>query len=123
MTKTQRQEFTPRQKDEIYLRNCKVLGFPICEACSAMIKGKNYQVDHIIPCWEKGTNDPSNGRLICLPCHSVKSGEESRVTQSADKKGRKDRGIRKAQWRPMPGTKLSGLRKHMDGTVTRRNHH
>lgn len=117
-----RSEFTARQKYEIFLRNSKRFGFPVCEAegCGAMIKAGQYQVDHIKPCWEGGTNDPSNGRLICTPCHSGKSAEESRVTQAADRKGRKHRGIKKQQFRPMPGTKASGLTKGFDGVVRSR---
>jgi 5-methylcytosine-specific restriction endonuclease McrA len=100
---TKRQEFSARQKDEILQRNMKRFGFPVCEieGCGAMCKRGQYQIDHIIPCWEGGTNDPSNGRLICGPCHSKKSAEEGRVTQAADRKGRKDRGI-KTNKRPWP---------------------
>jgi 5-methylcytosine-specific restriction endonuclease McrA len=93
---TKRQEFTPRQKDEILQRNMKQFGFPVCEVegCGAMCKRGQFQIDHIIPCWEGGTNDVSNGRVCCSACHSKKSAEEGRVTQAADRKGRKDRGIK-----------------------------
>jgi len=116
-----RDEFTPRQKDEILQLNMKALGFPVCGMCGIMIKRGAYQVDHIKPCWEGGKAEVANGRIVCLPCHSGKSAEEGRVTQAADKKGRKDRGIKKQQFRPMPGTRASGWKQSISGNWSRRN--
>jgi hypothetical protein len=120
---TKRQEFSPRQKDEILQRNMKRFGFPVCEVpgCGVMLKRGQYQTDHIKACWEGGKATVENGRLICLPCHAEKSGEEGRIAQTADRKGRKDRGVRPKTSRPMPGSRASGIKKHMDGTVSRRN--
>lgn len=117
-----RDEFTAKQKDEIFVRNCQRFGFPVCEVegCGVMLKRGQYQTDHIKACWEGGKATVENGRLICLPCHAKKSGEEGRLTQAADRKGRKDRGTRPKTSRPMPGSKASGLRKRMNGTVERR---
>jgi 5-methylcytosine-specific restriction endonuclease McrA len=91
---TKRDEFSPQVKDAALQRNMKEFGFPICEVCKAMIKKGQFQVDHIKPCWEGGKGTLDNARIICLPCHQPKSAEEGRVTQAADRKGRKDRGIK-----------------------------
>lgn len=115
-----RDEFTLRQKDEILKRNMQRFGFPVCEVCQAMCKRGQYNVDHIIPCWEGGKGEVDNGRIICLPCHRDKSSEEGRLTQQADKKGRKDRGLRKAQFRPLPGTRASGWKAKIGGEWERR---
>lgn len=115
-----RDEFSMRQKDEILKRNMQRFGFPFCEVCEVMIKRGQYDVDHIKPCWEGGKAEVSNGRIICRICHSGKSAEEGRVTQTADKKGRKDRGLRKAQFRPMPGTRASGWKAKIGGEWERR---
>ena len=117
-----REEFSMRQKDEILKRNMQRFGFPYCEveSCGAMCKRGKYHVDHIVPCWEGGKAEVSNGRIICLPCHKPKSAEETRLTAEADKKGRKDRGFKKAQFRPMPGTKASGWKAKISGEWERR---
>ena len=31
--------------------------------------GVNFEVDHILPVADGGTDDPENLRLLCVPCH------------------------------------------------------
>lgn len=120
MTRKSSDNFTARQRDEIFRNNVKVHGFPVCYACKAMIKGGQFQADHITPVCKGGKTEVSNGDLICLPCHKPKSAEETKWSQEADRKGRKDRGSKPKTSRPMPGSKLSGLKRKMDGTVVPR---
>lgn len=48
---------------------CPLKGQPFDEA--------GYEVDHIIPLAEEGTNDKSNLQALCLMCHRVKSNRAS----------------------------------------------
>ena len=46
------------------------------------------ECDHIIPLGNGGSNDISNGQLLCRPCHSTKHLEFSKILRKAgDKKG------------------------------------
>lgn len=50
----------------------------LCQACLA--KGRvaqGNQVDHITPKAKGGTNDPSNLRVLCEPCHTAKTTQEN----------------------------------------------
>jgi hypothetical protein len=48
---------------------CPLQGTPFDEA--------GYEVDHIVPLSEGGTNDASNLQALCLMCHRVKSNRAS----------------------------------------------
>lgn len=120
MTRKSSDNFTSRQRDEVFRRDTKDTGFPICYKCKCMIKGGAFDVDHVQPVCEGGKTEVGNGALICRPCHAVKSGGETKWSQEADRKGRKDRGSRPKTSRPMPGSKLSGFKRKMDGTVVPR---
>ena len=36
------------------------------------------EVDHVVPQWEGGTDDPSNLQSICRKCHAEKTAQEAR---------------------------------------------
>ena len=40
-----------------------------CAVCGDELK-KRFEIDHILPLCQGGTNDPSNLRALCQPCHS-----------------------------------------------------
>jgi hypothetical protein len=61
---------------------CPLLGIPFDEA--------GYEVDHILPLSEGGTNEASNLQALCLMCHRVKSNRAAvanpkRVTKNKEK--------------------------------------
>lgn len=39
------------------------------------------QVDHVVPRFEGGTDDPDNLAAICVPCHALKSAAEAKRAQ------------------------------------------
>jgi hypothetical protein len=43
-----------------------------CASCQKMIK-KAFDIDHIIPLAEGGTNEPENLQVLCKPCHFEKT--------------------------------------------------
>ena len=89
-------------------------------------------VDHIIPEALGGTSTYDNGQLLCTTCHARKTALNNKMVLKADKRGgRVGQQARRAkakrtgkhksiQSRPMAGTKASGLKRKMDGSVVRR---
>ncbi|MBY3073445.1 HNH endonuclease [Rhizobium laguerreae] len=56
-----------------------------CEACSAVLKPGEGEVDHILPCALGGEPTVANGRLICRVCHVAKSATDIRSIRKADR--------------------------------------
>jgi 5-methylcytosine-specific restriction endonuclease McrA len=91
------------------------------------------EVDHIIPEGLGGKSTYENARLLCTECHRIKTALDTKMMLKADKRGgrvgqqarrakAKTAGTNKGiQSKPMAGTKASGLKRKMDGTVVRRN--
>jgi len=47
---------------------------PLCRMCAAVGKRtKAYQIDHVTPLSEGGTNEPDNLQPLCIPCHVAKT--------------------------------------------------
>lgn len=120
MARQHSDNFTSRQRDEIFRNNVKKNGFPKCYVCGSLIKGGKFEADHVVPVCKGGKTDIQNGDLICLPCHKPKSAEESKWSQEADRKGRKDRGSRPRTANPMPFSRQSKYKRKMDGTIVLR---
>lgn len=86
-----------------------------CTECGNKLQPGHFEFDHIQALEHDGDNAPDNWRAICTsPCHKLKT--------KADHQGRAKRdrlavGGRQRKGAPMPGTKASGIRKRMDGTV------
>lgn len=88
-----------------------------CWDCSCKLMPGMYHADHRQALEHGGDNADDNIRLICLGCHKAKT----RADHQARAKG--DRiavGGRQRRSRPMDGSRDSGLKKHMDGSVSRR---
>jgi 5-methylcytosine-specific restriction protein A len=75
-----RLEFTRKTKAIIIAR---ADGY--CEACSAVLKRGEGEVDHILPCALGGEPTVANGRLICRVCHVAKSATDIRSIRKADR--------------------------------------
>lgn len=95
-----------------------------CPECGQKLHSKGGQEveiidEHLNPLWKDGTNELSNRELWCKPCTKPKTaaeaGERSKVYSARDK----HIGAKKTR-NPLPGSKASGWRKKMDGTVERR---
>lgn len=94
-----------------------------CASCTRKIGGPvPWQCDHIIAIIKGGQNRESNLQPLCIECHIQKTksdvGEKSRTYRKA--LHHIAMRAMKRKWRPLIGTKASGWRKRMDGTVERR---
>lgn len=91
-------------------------GLCAVEKCRAPLKPRGFEDDHWTPLHLGGTNELSNRRLICEPCHRAKSAQEIRENAKAKR-------LRFGKTRsgpPMPGSRKSRFKKHMDGSVSER---
>ncbi len=96
-------------------------GLPEGVRCNQSL-GYGVQFDHDVPDALDGLNDLDNCRAICPGCHKYKTGKNDipQIRKAARQHDRA-RGIKSRKGPPMPGTKASGLKKCMDGTVQRRS--
>lgn len=112
-----RDEFTRATKSAAWAR-CK----GCCEECGKQIRsGNGPEYDHIVEAWLGGSADLDNCAVLCSHCHSLKTATLS-IPQIAKTKrvlAKRIKADRKKS-RPMPGTKASGLKKHIDGSVSKR---
>jgi 5-methylcytosine-specific restriction protein A len=90
-----------------------------CELCGVRLTFGKYAYDHIIPDGLGGEPTLENCQVACNPCHSEKTGKQD-IPRIAKVKRIRDRekGIKKRSY--FPGSKDSGWKKKMDGTVERR---
>lgn len=63
-----------------------------CEACKAVLKPGEGDVDHILPCELGGQPTAANGRLICKPCHKEKTAADVRQIRKSDRQRDKATG-------------------------------
>ncbi len=107
-----RAEFSRRTKLEAFER-----AKGRCETCgSKIISGAEY--DHIIEDTLTHDNSLSNCRVMCSKCHAVKTKHNRPEIDKTRRILKKRAGI-KPKGRPLPGTKASGIRKRMNGSVER----
>jgi 5-methylcytosine-specific restriction endonuclease McrA len=107
-------EFTAKIKAEAAIR---ANGY--CERCTCKLMAGHIEFDHVIPLAVGGESNLANCACVCTNCHKGKTRRDQADIGKARRRERKHIGIRKAQCRPMPGTKRSGIRKRMNGTVER----
>ena len=130
-----RAEFTLKTKLEAMVRYVRCPGLPekgvTCGKPFGHISDVHF--DHIAR--EEATHDNSaeNCRPLCLECHNLKTFGTKATSAGSDvhmaakakrlrgetKQGNKAAKARKTH--PMPGSRASGWRKRMDGTVERRS--
>lgn len=111
-----RREFSRKVKAQAILRanGC-------CEECSAKLKVGEAEIDHILPDALGGAPILSNARVLCRVCHRAKTDQDIGRIRKADRQRDRHTGALRKAYRPIPGSKASGLRKRMDGTVERRS--
>lgn len=95
-----------------------------CQDCGRAIRGGDtWECDHIKAIANAGgenRNRERNLQCLCGWCHAKKTKADVAEKSTTARKAKKAAGITKTKWRPMAGTKASGLKKRMDGTVERR---
>lgn len=103
----------PRVKDRIFKR---YEGH--CCACTLPIVGGRFPTyDHIRAIVNGGENRESNVQLLCSACHPPKTAAD--VAEKSSIYNKRAKRLRLKKRRLIPGSKGSGFRKRMDGTVVR----
>ena len=95
-----------------------------CCLCNFKIdagRGDKWIVEHIKPLWLGGDDDERNMGPAHYKCAIEKTRQEAPVKAKSDRVRANHLGIKKTR-NPMPGSKASGWRKRMDGTVERRSY-
>ena len=64
-----------------------------CEKCHAVLKPREGEVDHILPCELGGEPTVANGRLICRVCHKFKSRNDIRQIRKSDRQRDRNSGV------------------------------
>ena len=94
---------------------------PMCAICTrTLMPWDSFRYDHIIALVNGGENRESNIQLLCTTCHTAKTATDVAEKATVARKRKKHLGIKKKQTRPLMGTKASGWRKRMNGTVEKR---
>ena len=92
-----------------------------CENCTAFLMPGRFAYDHVLPDGLGGEPVLENCAVLCSACHGSKtaSGDVPRIAKM--KRQRVSHiGAKARTSRPLPGSKASGLKRHFDGTITRR---
>jgi 5-methylcytosine-specific restriction endonuclease McrA len=118
----ERTEFPLSVRKLAFARCCKPDGIPKCENCGNPLRSGNVEYEHIVPAGLGGGPTLENCGVWCrVPCSKQKTfGEDLPRMQKADRVLKASFGL-KPKKRPMPGSKASGIRRRMDGTVERRS--
>jgi 5-methylcytosine-specific restriction enzyme A len=95
----------------------------ICELCTRPIRpGEPWELDHPLPVELGGPDTPDALSLVHAECHKQKThGEDRPRIEKSTAVRKKHLGLKARKGPPMPGTKASGWKKKMDGTVVRRD--
>ncbi len=91
-----------------------------CEICGLPLQVGKFRYDHKLPCALGGDNSLENLVVQCIACDKPKTADDVRRIRKADRQHRNHIGARAPSRNPIPGSKASGFKRHMDGTVTRR---
>ena len=92
-----------------------------CSSCKRKVgAGVAWQCDHIWPLILGGEHRETNLQVLCGECHKAKTAKDVEVKAKVYAIQKRHLGLKKPKGRPMLGTKRSGIRRRMDGTVERR---
>ena len=106
---------TPSHREAI----CKAHNWE-CHIChTRIVPPQGWALDHIVPLMGGGTDTDDNLAPVHNKCHAVKTALDVERIAKGKRVRAKHLGLKETRSRPLPGTKASGLRKRMDGTVER----
>lgn len=89
----------------------------LCCICWGKISvGEGWDLDHTIPLAQGGEDEASNLRPVHRKCHAIKTKKDAADTAKAKRREAAHIGAKTSK-RPLPGSRASGIRKRMDGTV------
>ena len=92
-----------------------------CAGCGWRIQpGQRWDLDHIRPLSEGGSNADCNLQVLCRTCHGVKSSSEHTRTAQARRRKLRHLGAARSS-RPLQGGRRTRWKRGLDGTVRPRN--
>src|SRR5262245_27233848 len=92
-----------------------------CHKCTRKIAaGEKWTCEHVKAVINGGANREANLACTCANCLPGKNAADVAEKAAVAKTRKAHLGIRRAS-RPIPGSRASGWKRHMDGTVTRRD--
>ncbi len=91
-----------------------------CESCTGKLYPGRIEYHHDKEDTFGGEPTLENAVVLCTACHSNITGKQAKVIAKSNRVRNKFLGIKTKKGRPIPGSRASGLRKKMDGTVERR---
>lgn len=107
-----RRTFSQKKRAEIVLRQGGN-----CRDCGEKLQPSRFQIDHRQALIHDGDNSDENLAAVCDACHRIKTKKDVHARAHADRVavvGRQRRGP------PMPGSRNSRFKKHMDGRTSYR---
>lgn len=91
-----------------------------CCICGGKIDGVHEMWDeHVNPLWLNGDNSAENRAPAHVRCARTKTAAEATKRAKGRRVAEKHYGAKRSK-RPMPGSRASGWKRKMDGTVERR---
>jgi 5-methylcytosine-specific restriction endonuclease McrA len=111
-----RKHLSARRRAEIFNAHAGV-----CSLCNGRIQAvEAWEIEHTIPVAMGGTDDAENLTVVHVKCHRAKTKEDVGNIAKAKRREGRHMGFVTSK-RPLPGSKASGWRRRMDGTVERRD--
>jgi 5-methylcytosine-specific restriction endonuclease McrA len=93
----------------------------VCPKCSRQLQPRKWECDHIVALINGGENRESNLQPLCKsPCHSQKTKVDAAEKSRVYRRAAAHLGIKRRKGPPMPGSKESGWKRKIDGTLERR---
>ncbi|KEP68802.1 HNH endonuclease [Thioclava dalianensis] len=91
----------------------------LCYLCEERINSarEDWEVEHVIPFALGGADDPSNMRPVHCHCHKEKTKTDVTRIAKAKRVKKKHDGTFRPTRNPVPGSKATGLKKMLDGSV------
>lgn len=120
-----RTEFPQSVKKAAFVRCCKggtKPGIPQCENCGIELNVRTGTIyEHLDADGLGGEPTLKNCGVFCFTCADIKTHTEDNPRMAkADRGARKNHGLQKKAKHPMPGSKASGFKRKMDGSVVKR---
>lgn len=87
--------------------------------CPTKLTPGKFEYDHDNPDGLTGEPTLENCVVLCSSCHSTKTKTDRQRIDKAKRQQAAHVGAKTRKSRPLPGTKASGIRKRMNGTIER----
>jgi 5-methylcytosine-specific restriction enzyme A len=115
--KTSDSAIPPRVRLRVFTRDG---GICQCGCEMVIFPGDKWETDHKIAVINGGENREQNLRTLLAKHHKIKTAADVAEKAIVTRKRMAHLGIKRRKGPPMPGSRASGIKKKMDGSVVRR---